>query len=107
MAAAIPSRSSDGWLGCSRTAMVPGRPIVLRNRVTTRMRDAARIRSWLRMILLVAAAISGVIPGASAAMSVPGRSRCSRNSPTVMWAMGAKAAASWPSRIRRVTSSSS
>ena len=32
---AMPRGSSVGWLGCSRTASVPGRPSVLRKRVTT------------------------------------------------------------------------
>ncbi len=32
----MPRASSVGWFGWSRTAMVPGRPIVLRKRVTTR-----------------------------------------------------------------------
>jgi hypothetical protein len=63
----MPSRSSVGWFGCSRTASVPGSPIVLRNRVTIRHLRGARMRSWLRMILATAAAISGVIAGASAA----------------------------------------
>ena len=42
----------------------PGRPIVLRKRVTTRHLRATRIRSWLRISLQTAAAISGVMPGA-------------------------------------------
>jgi hypothetical protein len=29
--AVMPAGSSVGWLGCRRTAMVPGRPMVLRN----------------------------------------------------------------------------
>jgi hypothetical protein len=36
IAAVMPLGSSVGWLGWSRTASVPGRPIVLRNRVTIR-----------------------------------------------------------------------
>ena len=62
------------------------------------------------MILLAAAAISGVTPGASwasTAVLAVSPSRNSRNSPTVSWATGAKAAASWPSQISRVTSSAS
>jgi len=62
------------------------------------------------MTLETAAAISGVIPGASAAsatLSATGESSHSRNAPTVRLATGAKAAGSWVSRIRRVTSSSS
>lgn len=108
MEAVIPAGSSVGWFGCKRTAMVPGRPMVLRNLVVTRHLLAARIRSWLRMILLTAAAISGIKPGASRARAggeAASDSSQSRNSPTVRDATGAKAAASWPSRIRRVTSS--
>ncbi len=62
------------------------------------------------MILHTAAAISGVRPGASAvsaAVSAASHSSQSRNPPTVRCEMGAKAAASWVSMIRRVTSSSS
>lgn len=60
------------------------------------------------MILDTAATISGVSPGASAARVEP--SACSdsnqlRKSPTVRCATGAKASASWLSRINRVTSS--
>jgi hypothetical protein len=60
------------------------------------------------MILETAAAISGVIPGASAASVAPsaaGESSHSRNSPTVRLATGLKAALSWLSTMRRVTSS--
>ena len=64
--AATPARSSVGWFGCKRTAIVPGRPMVLRNRVTTEHFLATRIRSWLRISFETAAAISGMIPGASA-----------------------------------------
>src|SRR6478752_2901646 len=67
-AAAIPRGSSVGWLGCSRVASVPRVPIVVRNAEDTCTAAATAIRSWLRMILLVAAAISGVRPGAIAAM---------------------------------------
>lgn len=108
--AAMPRRSSVGWLGCSRTDSRPGRPMVLRKRVTTRHLRATAIRSWLRMSLLTAAAISGVMPGAaaaSAALSVAWSSSQLRKSPTVRWAMGANAAASWVSMMSRVTSSDS
>ncbi len=92
MEAVIPSRSSLGWLGCSRADIVPGRPMVSRKAVTTRHLLAARIRSWLRMILLTAAAISGVTPGAiwdSTALVAASLSRNSRKSPTVIEAIGA------------------
>ena len=48
----MPRRSSVGWFGCSRTESRPGRPSVLRKRVTTRHLLATRIRSWLRISLL-------------------------------------------------------
>ena len=108
MLARMPAALSVGWLGCRRTASEPGRPSVLRKRVTTRQRLATRIRSWLRMILLAAAAISGVSPGASAASDsgvAASDSSQSRRPPTVRWRTGANAAASWLSTIRRVTSS--
>ena len=61
------------------------------------------------MILLTAAAISGVRPGASARERLGGRRRRdssqSRKPPTVRCAIGAKAAWSWLSTISRVTSS--
>ncbi len=90
--------------------------MVSRNRVVTRHFDAARIRSWLRISLLTAAAISGVRPCASlantggVAASESSQSRKSpdrQGSPTVRAATGRKASASWPSQISRVTSSSS
>ncbi|MNO77693.1 hypothetical protein D3C76_688120 [compost metagenome] len=62
------------------------------------------------MIFDTAAAISGVSPGArarSAASSACSPSSQSRSPPTVRWLTGAKAARSWLSMIRRVTSSSS
>ena len=62
------------------------------------------------MILLTAAAISGVKPGAAAAsvaLSAASDSSQSRRPPTVRWETGAKAAASCVSTISRVTSSSS
>ena len=66
------------------------------------------MRSCSRLILLTAAAISGVMPGASAArvsaVDASDRSQ-SRNPPTVRWAMVAKAARSWVSTMSRVTSS--
>ena len=67
MEAATPRGSSVGWLGCRRTERRPGRPIVLRKRVTTRHFAATAIRSCRRISLLTAAAISGVRPGRSAA----------------------------------------
>ncbi len=67
MEAAMPRRSSVGWFGWRRTARRPGRPIVLRNAVTTRHLRATRIRSWLPMIFDTAATISGTRPGAAAA----------------------------------------
>jgi len=66
------------------------------------------MRSWSRLILLTAAAISGMIPGASAASaSVVGASDSSqsRSPPTVRWAITANAARSWLSTMSRVTSS--
>ena len=110
MLATMPAGASAGWLGCSRTASVPGRPIVLRKRVTTRTLLAARIRSWLRISLLVAATISGVRPGANAARACGvafSDSSQSRKPPTVRWATGPNAAALWLSMISRVTSSAS
>jgi hypothetical protein len=110
MDAVMPAGSSVGWFGCSRTAMVPGKPMVLRKRVTTRHFLAARIKSWLRMILHTAAAISGVMAGArpaSASLSAVSDRMSSRSSPTVIATMAANARASWLSRMRRVTSSSS
>ena len=108
--AAMPFKSSVGWFGCSRTASRPGRPIVLRKRVTTRHLRATRIRSWLRISLLTAAAISGVSPGASAASAslvAASDSSQSRKPPTVRCATGANAPASCVSTISRVTSSAS
>ena len=60
--------------------------MVLRNAVTTRHLRATAIRSWLRISLQTAAAISGVTPGASAASaaaSAASLSSQSRKSPTV------------------------
>ena len=110
MLAAMPRGSSVGWLGCSRTERRPGSPIVLRKRVTTEHFAAITIRSCRRLILLTAAAISGVTPGASAARAgvvASSESSQSRNPPTVRCATGAKAARSWLSMIRRVTSQTS
>ena len=67
MEAAMPAGSSVGWLGWRRVERRPGRPTVVRKRVTTRILRATAIRSWMRMSLETAAAISGVRPGASAA----------------------------------------
>ena len=78
--------SSVGWLGCRRALSRPGNPTVVRKRVTTRILRAAAIRSCTRMSLLTAAAISGVSPGASAAMRsgvASSESSQSRSSPTV------------------------
>ena len=110
MLAAMPRASSVGWLGCSRTDRRPGRPTVLRNRVTTEHFAAITMRSCRRLILLTAAAISGVMPGASAARTgvvASSDSSQSRKPPTVRCATGAKAARSWLSMMRRVTSSAS
>ena len=62
-------RRSDGWAAAAPTA---GRasPSVLRKRVTTEHFAATTIRSCSRLILLTAAAISGVMPGASVASTV-------------------------------------
>ncbi len=108
--AAMPRGSSTGWLGCRRVERRPGRPMVLRKRVTTRVLAATAIRSCSRMIFDTAATNSGVRPGASAvraAASAASDSSQSRKPPTVRWATGAKAAPSWPSTISRVTSSAS
>ena len=59
-------RRSDDWAAVARSSG-PGRPTVVRNRVTTRIFAAAAIRSCTRISLLTAAAISGVRPEASAA----------------------------------------
>ena len=92
--AATPCGSSVGWFGCSRTDSRPGRPMVLRKRVTTRHFAATAIRSCRRMSLLTAAAISGVRPGRSAASAAgsraPAASRGSRRRSGA--ATGAKAA---------------
>ena len=106
----MPAGSSDGWFGCSRTARRPGSPIVLRNRVTTLHLAAMTIRSCSRLILVTAATISGVRPGAtavSAAVVAASLSSQSRRPPTVRWATGANAGRSCVSRISRVTSSRS
>ena len=95
MLAAMPLTSSVGWLGCNRTDSRPGSPMVLRKRVTTEHFAAITIRSCSRLILLTAAAISGVMPGASAAsVSAVGASDSSqsRNPPTVRCATVANAA---------------
>lgn len=86
---------------------------MVRKAEVTRMADATRMRSWLRMIFDVAAAISGVTAGEMRAMrsAASGRveisSNQSRNPPTVRWEISAKAARSWVSMMRRVTSSDS
>ncbi len=49
----------------------PGRPIVVRKRVTTWHLRLTAIKSWLRMIFEVAAAISGVMAGARALRVAP------------------------------------
>ena len=104
----MPAGSSVGSFGCSRVDSRPGRPMVLRKALVTRHFRATNTRSCRRISLLTAAAISGVIPGASAASVAPSAasdSSQSRKSPTVKCATGAKAAASWLSTISRVTSS--
>ena len=64
----------DGWAAAESRAG-PARPIVLRKRVTTRHLLATRMRSWLRISLLTAAAISGVSPGAKSLQFVRRSSR--------------------------------
>jgi len=109
--AATPRRSSVGWFGCSRVAIVPGRPSVVRKAAVTWQARATAIRSWLRMILLVAATISGVRPGASADSAACGDgpaatpSSQSRKPPTLRCETGSKAEAECVSRISRVISS--
>ena len=108
--AVMPLVSSKGWLGCSRTLIRPRRPMVLRKAVVTAHFLATRMRSWLRISLETAAAISGVIPRATfcsvSAVAASDNSQ-SRKPPTVSDDIAAKPAASWLSMIRRVTSSSS
>jgi hypothetical protein len=94
IAAAIPRTSSVGWFGCNRVDNRPSSPSVLRNRVTTRHFAATATRSCSRMIFDTAATISGVSPAARrlrAAPSTASDSSQSRNSPTVIAAIGAKA----------------
>ena len=82
--------------------------MVLRKRVTTAHFAAITMRSCRRLILLTAAAISGVTPGASAVSAsvvASSDSSQSRKPPTVRCAIGAKAALSCVSTMRRVTSS--
>ena len=82
----MPPRSSRGWFGWTRTPSTPRWPIVLRQRVTTRILLAASTRSLLLISLAAAAATSGVIPGRTAAIASPvvaSSSSHSRNSPTV------------------------
>ena len=110
MLAAMARTSSVGWLGCSRTDRRPGSPMVSRKRVTTAHFAAITIRSLRPLILATAAAISGVMPRASSASFCavgPSERSQSRNPPTVRWAMAVNAARSWPSTMRRVTSSDS
>ena len=69
---------------------------------------AITTRSWRRLILATAAAISGVRPLAKAASAsgvAASDNSQSRSPPTVRWAIGAKAAPSWVSMMRRVISS--
>ena len=83
---------------------------MLRNAVTTLHFAAMTIRSCSRLTLLTAAAISGVTPGARVDRTdvvVSSASSQSRKPPTVRWAIGAKAAASWLSTMSRETSSAS
>ena len=84
--------------------------MVLRKAEVTWHFFATRIRSWLRISFETAAAISGVIPRDSFVRTsdvAASDSSQSRKPPTVSEDIAAKAAASWLSRIRRVTSSSS
>ena len=111
MLAAMPRGSSVGWLGCSRTDSRPGRPIVLRKRVTTRAfrrdhhqvlqaADLADRRGHLRRDARAPAPSAlGVVASSDSSQS--------RKPPTVRCATGAKAALSWLSTISRVTSSAS
>ena len=99
MLAAMPRGSSVGWLGCSRTESRPGRPIVLRNRVTTRhfardqhqVLDAAdladRGRHFRRQARRQRASAVSVVASSDSSQS--------RKPPTVSEATGAKAALSW------------
>ena len=84
--------------------------MVSRKRVTTEHFAAITIRSLSPLILATAAAISGVMPGASAAsfcaVGASERSQ-SRNPPTVRCAITPNAARSCVSTMRRVTSSDS
>ncbi|WP_375539497.1 ethanolamine ammonia-lyase subunit EutB, partial [Klebsiella pneumoniae] len=52
----MPFRSSVGWLGCRRTLRWPGRPMVLRKRVTTWHLLAAAVSKLMRNPDLVLAA---------------------------------------------------
>ena len=106
--AAMPAAESVGWLGWRRVESRPGRPTVVRKRVTTEILRATRTRSCRRMSLETAAAISGVSPEARAArfsVVASSESSQSRSWPTVRLATGAKAAGSCVSKMRRVTSS--
>ncbi|MGY4235413.1 hypothetical protein ACVIIW_004360 [Bradyrhizobium sp. USDA 4449] len=104
----MPLASSNGWFGCSRVLIRPFRPMVLRKAVVTSHLRAARIRSWLRISFDTAAAISGVMPGASL-RKVSGlaasESSQSRKAPTVSEETCANALLSWLSITSRVTSS--
>ena len=82
--------------------------MVLRNLVTTSHLLATKIRSWLRMILLTAATISGVKPMAkfcNFAVVASALSSQFLKSPTVKWEIGANKSARCSSIIKRVTSS--
>ena len=95
--------SSLGWLGWTRMPSTPRWPMVLRQRVTTRILLAASTRSLLPISLATAAASSGIKPGRMAAsmLSVVASSRIqSRNSPTVRPRNGAKAWRSSDSSIK-------
>jgi len=84
--------------------------MVERKRVTTAHFAAITARSCSRLIFATAAAISGVMPGASAdsaAVVAASERSQSRKAPTVRCATGANAALSWRSTMRRVTSSAS
>ena len=106
----MPCSSWVGGLGCGHTAIRPLSPSVLRKRVPTLHFCAVKTRSWLRISFETAAAISGVMRGATAAsLQHPGPNPAAtrENPPTVRWLIAAKAALSRVSRMSRVISSRS
>jgi len=79
---------------------------LLRKHVTTSMRRATAVSSWLRSSLLTAATISGVRRRTSAAAPpalAASDTTQSRNYPSVQWPTSASATASWVSIINCVT----